>query len=233
AVWTGTEMIVWGATADTTGGRSDPATNSWTATSDINAPSVRGLHTAVWTGTEMIIWGGIDLTGATNTGGRYNPNMDSWAATSVINAPVGRQFHTAVWTGNEMIVWGGDTLNFTPFNSGGRYTPLCGGSVTCTICGRITRGTSPTDFTVDLSDHADPATVQASDFTVNGTPADNDIIINGDLSVTFHFNTSPVVGGQNTMHIPGGAFNCGQGPVQEFTCTFTYLAPGATPPPRP
>ena len=109
--------------------------------------------------------------------------------------------------------------------------PSC--SVTSTVCGRIIVGTAPTDFTVNLSDPADPATVQASDFTVNGTPADNDIIINGDLSITFHFNTSPVVGGQNTMHIPVGAFNCGQGPVQEFTCTLFYRVPGATPPPRP
>jgi uncharacterized delta-60 repeat protein len=106
-------------------------------------------------------------------------------------------------------------------------------SVTSTVCGRIIMGTAPTDFTVNLSDPADPATVQASDFTVNGTPADNDIIINGDLSITFQFNSSPAVGGQNTMHIPAGAFNCGQGAVQEFTCTFFYRVPGATPPPRP
>ena len=62
AVWTGTEMIIWGGVFDTTGasagGRYNPATDSWTPTSTINAPSGREDHTAVWTGTEMIVWGG-------------------------------------------------------------------------------------------------------------------------------------------------------------------------------
>src|SRR5437667_11594290 len=96
----------------------------------------------------------------------------------------------------------------------------------------------PTDFIIDLSEAVDPATVQPSDFTVNGTPANSDALINGNTTITFHFNTSPVVPGQNTMHIPACAFNCGNGCVQEFTCTFTYQpstpTPTATqPPPSP
>src|SRR6266576_900561 len=51
AVWTGTEMIVWGGNGQNgsypnTGGRYNPVTNSWTATSTINAPEGRGGHTA-------------------------------------------------------------------------------------------------------------------------------------------------------------------------------------------
>ncbi len=142
-------------------------------------------------------------------------------------------FAVAVQADGKILVGGDFTfIGGQPRNRIARLTAT-GCSVTSTVCGRIIVGTAPTDFTVNLSDPADPATVQASDFTVNGTPADNDIIINGDLSITFHFNTSPVVGGQNTMHIPAGAFNCGQGSVQEFTCTFFYRVPGATPPPRP
>jgi len=61
AVWTGTEMIVWGGgdgNSDlNTGGRYNPSTDSWQATSTTGAPSGRELHTAVWTGTEMIVWG--------------------------------------------------------------------------------------------------------------------------------------------------------------------------------
>ena len=58
-------MIVWGG-ADSfgtinTGGRYDPSTDSWTATSTTNAPAARGSHTAVWTGSEMIVWGGAIL----------------------------------------------------------------------------------------------------------------------------------------------------------------------------
>ena len=62
AVWTGSEMIVWGGSGPNgwlnTGGRYNPATDSWILTSTTNAPSARDSHTAVWTGSEMIIWGG-------------------------------------------------------------------------------------------------------------------------------------------------------------------------------
>ena len=44
-----------------TGGRYNPSTDSWTATSTTNAPAARFVHTAVWTGSEMIVWGGIDI----------------------------------------------------------------------------------------------------------------------------------------------------------------------------
>jgi len=54
-----------------TGGRYNPGTDSWTATSTTNAPTARTYHTAVWTGSEMIVWGGRDDNGYFNTGGRY------------------------------------------------------------------------------------------------------------------------------------------------------------------
>ena len=127
AVWTGSEMIVWGGlvpgpTYFNTGGRYNPSTDSWTATDLTNAPSPRTGHTAVWTGIEMIILGGGNSSGFLNTGGRYNPSTDTWTATSTTNAPSGRVSHTAVWTGSEMIVWGG-TDGFASFNTGGRYHP--------------------------------------------------------------------------------------------------------------
>jgi len=82
AVWTGSEMIIWGGhhvtSSFNTGGRYNPGTDSWTATSATNAPSGRYNHTAVWTGSEMIIWGGYDGTSSFNTGGRYNPGTDTW-----------------------------------------------------------------------------------------------------------------------------------------------------------
>jgi N-acetylneuraminic acid mutarotase len=125
AVWTGSEMIVWGGTInDSTGGRYNPTTDSWLGTSTINAPSARYYHTAVWTGTEMIVWGGYPFGSGfpLNTGGRYNPGTDSWVATTTTNAPEGRASHTAVWSGTEMIVWGGETfMHFV--NTGGRYNP--------------------------------------------------------------------------------------------------------------
>ena len=64
AVWTGSEMIVWGGFGNgmyfNTGGKYTPATDSWTATTTTNAPAARDYHTAVWTGSEMIVWGGFD-----------------------------------------------------------------------------------------------------------------------------------------------------------------------------
>ncbi len=115
AVWTGTEMIVWGGGTNTTslntGGRYNPSTDSWTATTTTNAPQGRRAHTAAWTGSEMIVWGGEGSSRGgriLKTGGRYNPSTDSWVATTTTGAPSARFLHTAVWTGTEMIVWGGE-----------------------------------------------------------------------------------------------------------------------------
>ncbi len=132
AVWSGSEMIVWGGdnssggTRYGDGGRYNPTTDAWTATAGgAGSPSGRTLHSTVWTGSEMIIWGGLCLTGPApyfycNSGGRYDPATDSWSPTYLgLNVPTKRSGHTAVWTGAEMIVWGG----FGPLSSGGRYKP--------------------------------------------------------------------------------------------------------------
>src|SRR5947208_16843311 len=95
AVWTGTEMIVWGGSDDAnhlnTGGRYNPANDSWMATSITNAPEARSGHTAIWTGSNMIVWGGGDGTSNFNNGGRYDPGTNSWTATSTANAPHARR----------------------------------------------------------------------------------------------------------------------------------------------
>lgn len=123
AVWTGTEMIVWGGRDNTesfvrTGGRYNPATDTWRKTSmGADCPTPRSNHTAVWTGSEMIIWGG-NADPATNSGSRYSPTTDTWTPTSTdAGCPSAKSYHGAVWTGAEMIVWGGSS------NTGGRYTP--------------------------------------------------------------------------------------------------------------
>src|SRR5438067_12021450 len=89
-------------------------------------------------------------------------------------------------------------------------------------CGRLVIGTAPTDFQIILSDPADPSTVQASDFTVNGTPADTANLSNGNQTIDFIFNSSPVVQGENTMHIDAGAIHqaSNNNPILEFNCTF-------------
>ena len=144
AVWTGSEMIVWGGVEQSvvgldTGGIYNPSTDSWTPT-PTNAPIGAFDHTAVWTGTEMIVWGGNHMIQiGMNTGGRYNPSINSWTPTSTNNAPQARYLHTAVWTGSEMIIWGG-TIAFSPFfvNTGGRYNPSMDSWTATNTTGQIT-----------------------------------------------------------------------------------------------
>jgi N-acetylneuraminic acid mutarotase len=122
AVWTGTEMIIWGGSpsgASNTGARYNPSTDTWSATTSTNAPTGRSAHTAVWTGTEMIIWGG---SGYLNSGARYNPTTNTWISLNSTSAPSGRSGHTAIWTGSAMIVWGGYDGN-KYVDSGASYVP--------------------------------------------------------------------------------------------------------------
>jgi N-acetylneuraminic acid mutarotase len=136
AVWTGTEMIVWGGCAfandlcrpdvtDNTGLRYDPGTDTWQPTSRIDAPGARHFHTAVWTGDEMIVWGGRDdsLYEPFRTGGRYDPATDTWRPTTLVDAPAPRYDHTAVWGRTRMIVWGGSN-GTRAFDNGRRYDPV-------------------------------------------------------------------------------------------------------------
>jgi len=107
-------------------------------------------------------------------------------------------------------------------------------SVSSAGCGSVVF-TPPIDFTVNLSDPVDPATLQASDFTVNNIPSNlPPSLSNGNTTITFHYTTSPVTTrGLQTMHISAGAFNCGGGPVLEFACPFFYYVRRSTPTPRP
>ena len=103
---------------------------------------------------------------------------------------------------------------------------LVGFAVTTTTpaCSSIIN-TQPTDFVINLSDPVVPASVQATDFTVNGTPANSFMLSNGNARITFHFNSSPVTRqGVQTMHIPAGAFNraSDNDPNFEFNCSFCY-----------
>src|SRR3984893_16001031 len=104
---------------------------------------------------------------------------------------------------------------------------LVGFAVTTTVpaCNSVIN-TQPVDFVVNLSDAALTSSVQASDFTVNGTPA-NSFTYSGPPStqITFHFTVTPVVSqGAQTMHIPAGAIlrNSDSMPIFDFTCTFCY-----------
>jgi N-acetylneuraminic acid mutarotase len=116
AVWTGSQMLVWGGlqgTAFSPGSLAYyPKDDTWTTLPTDGQPSGRGGHVAVWTGTEMIVWGGAGFgVGAFDTahpfadGGAYNPATHTWRS---ISAPNTGLFGAAsAWTGTEMLVWGG------------------------------------------------------------------------------------------------------------------------------
>lgn len=134
AVWTGTEMIVWGGTvasgtpASRWGGRYSPRTDAWLAMSTINCGTHLRDNVAAWTGEEMIIWGEGEAS-------FYKPSTEpgEWSGLTTVDAPSRRYGHRAVATGLEMIVWGGWDGQET--NTGGifdlildawRPTPLAG-----------------------------------------------------------------------------------------------------------
>jgi len=132
AVWTGTEMIIWGGDDYTTpeffndGARYDPQIDQWKPISSKSAPEKRAGHLAAWTGSDMVVWGGV-IKGneCLNTGGRYNATTDQWAALATESAPAPRFLmrpDAAIWTGAQLLVFGGYDLN-TEFGSSHRWSP--------------------------------------------------------------------------------------------------------------
>jgi len=137
AVWTGTEMIIWGgmhlvddaAEFTKTGGRYNPATDSWSTMTTTDAPISRMGHVAMWTGSEMIVWGGIGTSDPVyiyskylDSGGRYDPVADTW--TPMRYSPPyemrGRDAYMntkVVTTGTEIILYVDNTVDWSFINS--------------------------------------------------------------------------------------------------------------------
>ncbi len=144
AVWTGKEMIVWGGdgmvnsgqqvSALNTGGRYDPATDTWRPMEINGAPTARAGHSMVWADRELLIFGGRTNTydpmgsSALSSGARYQPKTDTWSTMASLNAPSARFGQAAFWTGSEMFLWGGtgriDVARFGFLANGGRYDPV-------------------------------------------------------------------------------------------------------------
>ena len=130
AVWTGTEMIVWGGTSTFTcprhndGGRYDPSANSWLLLPTAGAPPGANDATASWTGGQMLVFGGTTGCNAAGLAVGFSPSTSLWTSASTTNDPVGRLLHTSVWTGAEMIIFGGVSYSAsTSYNDGRRYSP--------------------------------------------------------------------------------------------------------------
>ena len=140
AVWTGSDMVVFGGESMGTtfddGARYCLAEDTWAMLPSKGAPSSRTGHAMVWTGKEVIVWGGFGGVAGLNTnhndGARYNPSTDTWKPVSTKNAPAARFDFSAIWTGREMLVWGGYTDAHSRYqgahadaylNSGSCYAP--------------------------------------------------------------------------------------------------------------
>ena len=86
-------------------------------------------------------------------------------------------------------------------------------------------GASPTQYVVNLSNPVDPANLDASDFQVNGSPANAYVLSNANQTITFTFDSDPVVAqGVQTMHISAGAFtgSLDASPVKDLSTFFRY-----------
>ncbi len=125
AVWTGSEMIIWGgastyqgATEYANGGRYYPAEpgggNTWLPVSATLQPPKRWGHSAVWAATntsmlhEMVIYGGFNDGVLSGTDAyRYNPTTNTWGAILSLGEVEARTRAGMWFDGQNIGIWGG------------------------------------------------------------------------------------------------------------------------------
>jgi Galactose oxidase, central domain len=118
AVWTGTELLLWGATNSAY----DPTTNSWRR---LTTPPTNSLapQVAVWTGRQMIGWGSVDCCDVSSTDG-FSLTPATGAVTRLPASPLqGGAGPVAFWTGSEMIVAGGGYEGGSVYDDVAAYRP--------------------------------------------------------------------------------------------------------------
>jgi hypothetical protein len=123
ALWTGSVMLVFGATTSAgqvtaASGSYYPVTDAWTPISVAFAGGPQSNSAAVWTGSEVIFWSG-------GGGSRYDPGSDTSITVSSNGAPTvaANKPVTMVWTGREAIVFGSQLVQGAFVPSAGRYDP--------------------------------------------------------------------------------------------------------------
>ncbi len=115
AVWTGTQMIVWGG-ADLSlsppefadGAAYDPSTDKWALLPP--APiGARQFHAMSWNGTEVVVYGGMrGSLEPLGDGATFNPSTGVWKKISA--PPVGRHFSGVALTTSGIFAAGGFTV---------------------------------------------------------------------------------------------------------------------------
>lgn len=106
AVWTGSEMIVWGGFVPEEGGGSvaayDPETDKWRLLAD---PPIghNGMELAIWTGQELVAWGSAPVQGPQRTRlAALDPDSNTWRRLPDGPAMTPRR---AAFTGDSLIFW--------------------------------------------------------------------------------------------------------------------------------
>lgn len=111
AVWTGTELVVWGGVdsegfSTDRGSRYRPDLDRWIPMSTVGASIARTAAHAVWTSSEVVVWGGSVIDGPHPGGARYDPSTDTWHPISLLGAPEPNN-DTVTLVKDQVIVWGG------------------------------------------------------------------------------------------------------------------------------
>ena len=109
AVWTGSEVLIWGGRNDDgvldDGAAFDPATGTWR----LLAPTrfaARAWPVVAWTGSEMVVIGGVDVDDRSLSGAAaYDPVVDAWREVDLAWSAVA-PLSGAVWTGASVVVVG-------------------------------------------------------------------------------------------------------------------------------
>lgn len=146
AVWTGTQMIVWGGQSDATGSAYyddgavyDVATNTWKKMAAVPTGfAKRAFPAAVWTGSKMMIWGGHATGVVYNDGLSYDPSADSWKP--IAASPLDGRSPAAAFltTRGTVAIWGNQEAPVR--NDGATYNPTLDSWTTMPSSGLSPRG---------------------------------------------------------------------------------------------
>ena len=133
AVWSGSEVLVWGGSTPqgsgsgmdpaTPGGAFNPGAGIWRTISRVQQPAVRHGALGVFaSGAGSLGTGLMLVVGGPTQGGAYDPVSDQWWSLSMQDAPSFAD-GVVVWTGKWMLVWGNTRAGGTMAAIGARYEP--------------------------------------------------------------------------------------------------------------